>query len=142
MDYEIVEGLTTADIAFRAYGSSLSDLFLSASHALISIMLKDENSIEGTSDKRIEMNDVNIEMLLVDFLNELLFYKDSELLLIKPKTISIHKGSVYELNCEAACEKINIKKHEFNVDIKAVTMHQLKIENNNEQWIATVIVDV
>jgi SHS2 domain-containing protein len=143
MPFEIIDEFTSADVAFKASGKDIEELFVSAAGALLSIMLENPNIVSKDIKKRIDLKNSELDLLLYEFLQELIFYKDSELLLLVPESITISKSAdVYLFSCDLAGEKIKREKHHFNVDAKAITMHKLKIEKQGDSWIATVIVDV
>ncbi len=142
-NFEIIDGVTRADIAFRAYGGTLPELFISSALALMSIMVENPEGILFTLSKGIELSNVDRELLLFEFLNEFIFYKDSELLLLKPESVEIEKVNCeHRLQCNARGEYIDRNRHIFNVDIKAVTMHGLSIACDGGQWYAVVVLDV
>jgi SHS2 domain-containing protein len=142
----MINDITRADIAFRAYGSDLGELFKSAADALLAIMVENPEEIGGDTQKNIKLDNGNIEMLLYNFLQEFLFFKDSESLLLKAGQISQisieEKNGSYRLECITEGEKIDRKKHRFNVDIKAVTLHKFSVTRDDSGWSAIVVLDV
>jgi len=140
--YVIIDGISSADMAFKAKGLTINELFEICSFALLSIMLENPESVVGNIEKVINISNDSCELLLYEFLNEILYYKDAEQLLLVPKMINITISDTYSLSCHAAGEKISREKHEFITDVKAVTMHNLKIEFENNWWNAVVVVDV
>lgn len=84
-----------------------------------------------------------IDILLYDFLNELIFIKDAESLILLPKTINITKlNNVYLLDSIFNGENIDNTKHKLNVDVKAVTMHNLSANKTENGWEAVFILDL
>ena len=143
MNYEILDDITFADIAFRAHGSDLKELFIFSAEALIAIMIQNPQSIEDKIKKTVKLQNSNLEILLSDYLTEFLFFKDSDSLLLMPESIVISRNNeIYYLTGELMGETINHEKHEIAVDIKAVTMHNLKVEFTKNAWSSTVVVDV
>lgn len=143
MAYEIIDGISRADIAFRVHGNSVEEVFLFGGAALLSIML--QNPEELRTDRLIHFSceAPDLELLYVDFLQEFIFYKDSEALLLKPQSIEIKQlTDGFILTCAASGETINRSKHQFSADIKAITMHNLSVVNDHNLWTATVVVDV
>lgn len=142
-NFEIIDGVTRADVAFRAYGGTITELFASAALALMSIMLVNPEGIVFSTKRSIALDNRDRELLLFEFLNEFLFFKDSELLLLKPESVDIEEvDGEFRLQCDARGEHIDRNRHAFNVDIKAVTMHGLSVARESEQWFATVVLDV
>ncbi|MBI4017754.1 MAG: archease [Candidatus Aenigmarchaeota archaeon] len=140
MPYKFMEDVAWADIAFEATGRTLAELFESAALAVTNTMVRDLNGIHTKTMKRIEIEGRDVENLLFNFLQELVFLKDAELLLFSKIKIE----DMTETSCTAVLrgEKINPKKHSLIVDVKAVTMHMFKVERTSKGWRAQVILDV
>ncbi|MBU5537508.1 MAG: archease [Candidatus Aenigmatarchaeota archaeon] len=143
MPYKFLEDVAIADVAFEATGKTLKELFESAALAITSTQVKDLKSVEHKVEKDIEVESDNIEMLLFNFLQELIFYKDAELLLFSKFDLEIFpENKKWKLKSKAYGEKLDMKKHELLVDVKAVSLHQFKVEETKEGWKANVIIDV
>jgi SHS2 domain-containing protein len=143
MPYEILDEITRADIAFRISGNDLDELFFSGAQALLSIMVDNPESISPKIERNLELNNSAIDMLLYNFLNELIFIKDAESLILLPKTISIiNSENVYLLKSIFNGEYIDNSKHELNVDVKAVTMHNLSANKIQNGWEAVFVLDL
>jgi len=143
MPYWYLDSLTTADIAFQASGKSIEELFLSSWDATLNVMVKDLNTIEKNTIKEITVKNSSIDLLLFDFLQELIFYKDAEQLFLRIDSLRIQKpDGQYQLSAEARGEPINQTRHELIVDVKAVTFHFFKVEQVHGEWQATVVLDV
>ena len=85
----------------------------------------------------------NLDYLLFDFLEDLLVYKDSEQLLFSKFEVDVQeKDGVYSLSCNAYGEKLNPKKHEQKVDVKAITMHLFEVKKEGKLWKAQVLIDI
>jgi SHS2 domain-containing protein len=48
----------------------------------------------------------------------------------------------FQLSVKAYGEKLDMKKHELLVDVKAVSLHQFRVEETKDGWVASVILDV
>jgi len=143
MDYEIIEEITHADIAVRVKGSSLDELFVKSGRALISEMVENPGDISFLIIKEGNLTGDSIELMYFEFLNEILFFKDAERVLLIPEIVKISDVSG-SLNCDyRLCgEKIIRGKHNFKVDVKAVTMHGLRIYKENDLFVAEAVFDV
>ena len=139
MKYKFLEH--TADIMFEAYGKTLNELFENAALATEETMIE-LKEIKLKTLKEVEFKNDNVEKLLYDFLSELIFLKDAELLLfskIKVKIKLVKK--IYELKAILSGERLT-NKHKQKVDVKAVTFHKFKIEKINNNYLARVILDI
>ncbi|MBN2039645.1 MAG: archease [Spirochaetes bacterium] len=143
MNFEILEGITQADAAFRIYGRDLKELFRSGAGALFSVMISNADCVKRAIEKKVELENESIDLLLHDFLQEIIFFKDSESLILFPEAIDIaESGNTYKLKCSFQGEGIDVKKHQLKIDVKAVTFHNLKVEKIRNEWTGTFVLDV
>jgi SHS2 domain-containing protein len=143
MPYTILDDIVSADVAFAASGKDLAELFISCASALLAVMLEFPERLETHVRKEIRLASGETDILLYNFLQELLFYKDADSLLLLPEKIEfINSGKNIELKCIAAGEHIVRDRHIFHVDVKAITMHRFSVSQRDGQWLATVVLDV
>ena len=143
MDYELIEDITHADVAVRIKAVSYDELFVKSGRALMSEMVENPGDISPLILKEGVFSGDNIELLFFEFLNEILFFKDAESLLLLPEKISVTENDdVYKCSFRLAGEKIIRDKHIFRVDVKAVTMHGLRIYKENDLYVAETVFDV
>ena len=143
MSYKFLEDVAIADVAFEATGKTLKQLLESSALAVTNTMVKDLDSIEHKVEKKFTVEGDNAEKLLFNFLQELIFYKDAELLLFNKFELDITpKKNQFQLSVKAYGEKLDMKKHELIVDVKAVTYHGFEIKETKEGWKAKIIIDI
>lgn len=144
MSYHYLDDFATADIAFEAEGESLEQVFVAAAEATMNVMVEELRSIEARVEKRIEATNRELDMLLFDLLQELIYYKDAEQLLLRVKEITITEGrdGTYLLAARAEGEKLDPERHEQRADVKAVTLHQFRLQKTGGIWKALVILDI
>ena len=134
MGFEEVEH--TADEALRIFGTDLVELFLSAAAGLTHLMAADVSEISTEIEKNIELNAIDAESLLVEWLGELAYWAESEMLVFKK--FRIQKATNSYLKAKMFGGKISrLGKH-----IKAVTYHNLKIQKASDGLEATIVFDV
>jgi SHS2 domain-containing protein len=143
MPYEYLDDIATADVAFIAWGATVEELFIAASDAVLNVMVKSLDAVERSEERRLELESDELEMLLFDLLQEIIFFKDADQLLLRIGSVRIRSadGSV-SLTAEAFGEKIDPAKHELIVDVKAVTFHRYRVEQTPRGWEAMVILDI
>ena len=129
----------TADLGVTVYGATREELFQNAAaalyHALGEFRLKSERR---TQHLKLEEN--SIEELLVAFLGELLYRFDAHRLLFDQIEIrELNPGSLVTVVTGAEVDWATSKP---NYELKAVTYHQTKIEQTENGFRATVILDV
>ncbi len=143
MPYRYLEDIAIADVAFEAWGDTLDETFVAAADATMNVMVSDLNAIAGTESRAFQLTTEEIEMLLFELLQELIFYKDAERLLLRVPSVVIEEGQGgFSLTAEAFGEEINPEKHDLIVDVKAVTLHRFKVEKTPGGWQAFVILDI
>lgn len=131
----------TADIMFESYGNSLNELFENSALATEDTMIN-LKQIKHKIKKEINLENKNIENLLYDFLAELIYFKDAELLLFSKIKVNIKENNkIYELKSILEGEKLT-PKHEQKVDVKAITFHKFSIKKEDNNYKAKVILDI
>src|SRR5437763_13636353 len=89
MPYTYLEEIGTADIAFEATGRDLPELFRDAADATINVMIENIEAIQPLEIRRVELSNEKLDMLLFDLLQELIFLKDAECLLLRMREMQI-----------------------------------------------------
>ncbi len=127
---------------FEAYGKSLDELFENAAMAVSESMVKTKD-VKPKIAKTVKLQNAKLEMLLFDFLSELLYLKDAEQLVFSEFKVKItEKNGKFFLQAELKGDKLNMKTQEFRNDVKAITLHLFEVKKENGQWKAKVIVDI
>jgi SHS2 domain-containing protein len=143
MPYKYIEDVTMADVAFVAEGPTLKEMFESAGLATTNVMVKDLKTVRKKITKNIKLENDSIEKLLHSFLQEFVFWKDKGQLLFSDISVQLgEKNGKYILNASLSGEKIDPKKHEMLIDIKAVTWHKFSIEKKGKKWTCRVVLDI
>lgn len=132
-----------ADIYVEAWGASLEEAFEEAAKAMFESMV-DIEAVEPSRRVNVSIEAVSLETLLIDWLNELLYYVDAEgLLLSNFKVEKIEKtDGIYKLKGYAEGEPINPEKHELKIEVKAATYGLMKIEKTPEGVKLRVLFDI
>jgi SHS2 domain-containing protein len=143
MPYAYLEDVGIADIAFEATGCDLPELFTAAADATMNVMIDNLDAIESRETRQIELSNDNIEMLLFDFLQELIYFKDARRLLLRVRKTQIdEKGGAYFLKAKGAGEQLDATRHQQRADVKAVTFHGFYVKKRDDNWKARVLLDI
>jgi SHS2 domain-containing protein len=136
--FEFVD-ITTADVAFVAYGKDLNELFENAALAFFEIMIN-TNQVKPKIKREVKVDGDDLESLMFNWLNNLLIYVDGENLAFSKFDVRIDEE---KFNLDAVCrgEKIDIRRHEARTAVKAATYHKLEVKKE-KYWKARVIVDI
>lgn len=137
MDFEFLDH--PADIGFRARGSTLEQLFANCARALIAIIL-DPSEVHGTEQAILTAEGSDRESLLVNWLNEVLYYVDTKRLTFE--SFAVEFLSPEQVRTVAKFEARDPVRHPVRLSVKAVTYHQLCVSSVEGEWIAEVYVDV
>jgi len=132
----------TADVLFEAEAATLGELFAQCGLALeeSQIELKD---VETKEETVITGKNKKVDLLLFDFLDDLLFHKDADQLIFSKFDIKVEeKDGEFHLECKASGEKLDPKKHEQKVDVKAITLHLFEVKEIDGGWYAKVLLDI
>lgn len=125
----------TADIRLVVESSNINQLFataLAGMNELLDPVISDEDV--NIIEIMIESN--SIELLLIDFLSEILYLSNKNKTIYKVK--KINEISNKTIRCELYGSKIK----RFSEDIKAVTYHEAELVEENEIFKARVIFDL
>lgn len=132
----------TADVGFIARGQNLEELFENSAKALMNVMINLEG-VEEQLKREITLMGGTLEVLLYNWLSELLFIFDVEELIFKRFNMRIVKvKNEYFLRAEGFGEKFNVQKHGAGVEVKAVTYHMLEVKRENSWFKAKVLLDI
>ncbi|HEU4772198.1 MAG TPA: archease [Candidatus Udaeobacter sp.] len=143
MPYEYLEEIGTADIAFEATGRDLPELFRDAADATTNVMIDNIEAIQPCETRQIELSNDKLDMLLFDFLQELIFLKDAERLLLRTREAEIdERNQQYLFKAKVAGERLDAERHHQRADVKAVTLHGFSVERVNGGWKARVLLDI
>jgi len=135
--FEILEH--TADIGLRAWGATLQEAFENAATALSAIVVELDD-IEPRIAYPIAASGDDDQSLLVNWLNEALYYLDARRIVLRRFRIE-HFGDG-RVAGQAWGEPRDPIKHRPKVIVKGVTYHQLKIEQRPDGCQVQVFLDI
>lgn len=143
MPYRYLDDVATADAAFEAWGKTIEEMLTAAADATMNVMVEDLAAIERRAVKRFEIRADDLEMLLFALLQELIFFKDAERLLLRVAGLTFGQAEDgVVMVAEAVGEGIDPSRHALIVDVKAVTLHRFRVERTSRGWECTVILDI
>ena len=143
MPYTFIDDVAIADVAFEAWGDSLESMFRSAAEATVNVMVEDLDSIGEQVHQSVRVESEARDLLLLNFLQEFIFYKDAQQLLLRPAEIDIQQTEGrFVADARLVGEKMDRQRHSLLVDVKAVTLHRFQVEETERGWEAFVILDI
>jgi protein archease len=137
----------STDAFVQAHGSSLEVLFENCAMGLVNIMF-DIDKVENRQSETITAYGANLENLLLDWLEKVLLKILIEQIVLSRFSIRVYEKHTnveekkYFLEAQVGGEKVNYGKHNYKIEIKAVTYHELKIRRAGTSYVATFLVDL
>lgn len=139
--FEFVEG-ATGDLTFVALGPTVETAFVGAGEALLAATVEEPKTVERREHRSVVFEEPDLELLLVRFLNELVYLRDAEELLLHPERVEIVWDDPVKLRADLAGERIDRRRHALASDVKAATAHGLRVAKTTDGWTATATLDV
>ena len=132
--YEYFEA--TADIGLRAFGKDLNQAFENAGLAMFNI-ISDTSGIAPKREIEFEITSEDEVSLLYDYLEELLFYHETEFMLFSEFYVEID-GNLH-LSAKILGEEIDWDRHERKTEIKAVTFHKMDVKRAENVEVQAIV---
>ncbi len=139
MAFRFLENVTRADVCFEATGKTLSELFTSAALATISTMANPK-SVKPKLERTIVKKTDNVETLLFEVLEEIIYLKDVDGMVFSDVSCSVDEKKL-EVRATLHGDKMNPKTQELHQDVKAITMHYYKVEKKKD-WKTQIVLDI
>ena len=128
-----------ADMGVRGIGVTREEAFEQAAVAM-SAVITDPAGISATEEVEIRCQAPDDELLLVDWLNALIYEMATRKLLFGRHEVHIKEHS---LSARAWGEPMDPAKHQLAVEVKGATYTALRVaQEANGEWVAQCVVDV
>lgn len=144
-EFEVVPH--TADLKIRAYGINLEELFKNALKGMFTCIKPQSPQIhyqhdlitisKYTVEHKVIIESDNQEQLLVDFLSEALYLSDTN----NEAYFDATFNALEDTYLESIIYGVKVTGFELS-EIKAVTYHDLEIEQIDSLWVATLVFDI
>jgi|TARA_B100001750_G_C15521084_1_gene611615 SHS2 domain-containing protein len=129
MSYKHLEHSTDAIIEVTA--PNLQNAFEIAGKSVVETIL-DSSKIDEKSKKTVYVTGKDLRYLLYNWLEEIVILTITDGFAAKKISVKIDKNDVYRIHAVLFGEEIDIKKHEFKVEVKSPTFHEMYIEQGNQ----------
>ena len=133
--FELIEH--TSDVGIMACGETLAEAFANSACGMFSI-IADLDNVNEDESRRVEITGDDVEGLLFEWLNYLLYLFDVENLLFSRFEIEEFEDTRLSAVCHG--EKYNPSRHRLKSGIKSATYHMLEVDREKNQ--VRVIFDV
>ena len=114
-----------ADLGIEAWGETVAQAFEQAATGLMSVIV-DLSSVGTQASREVTLQASDLEVLLVKWLTEVLYLYDGESFVGREFNIDPLQDST--LRATIRGEEFAAEKHATQLDVKAVTYHQLNVE--------------
>jgi SHS2 domain-containing protein len=133
----------TSDLCFAARGATLPEVFAAAAEALLDATVEHREALHAAEERRLELTEPDLELLLLRFLNELIYLRDADGLLLRPRELRVEElPGQARLVAELVGERLDPARHHLRCDVKAATAHGLALAREGGRFRATVTLDV
>ena len=129
MSYKYLEHATDALIEVNA--KTLEDAFSVAGKSVVDTII-DLKNIQEIEEKNINVKGRNLLNLLYNWLEEIVTITITDGFAIRNFSVNIKKNKEYQIVSKVSGEKLDLKKHNFKVEIKSPTFHLMEINENDE----------
>ncbi|HKA32950.1 MAG TPA: archease [Candidatus Binatia bacterium] len=129
----------TADLGIEAAGANPAELFAAAAEGFYSLVV-DPAGVEPKQEIHVEASGSGWEELLQAWLSELL--AEFNLRGFVGKNCAVTRIEAERVHGTVKGETLDLTRHRFHTEIKAVTYHELKVWRDGGAWRARVIFDV
>jgi SHS2 domain-containing protein len=134
----------TADLGLRVRAADLNGLFAEAGKGLFSLVVANLDDVRPVDTVAFEIAGTDVEYLLFDWLNELLYTFDTRQIVLVEFDVTVFDGTVSGdgLKATARGEPFDRARHRLEHEVKAITYHELKVVQEKTGWLAELIVDI
>ncbi len=127
-----------ADIGVRGFGESLEEAFEHAALAMTAAVT-DPRKVAPSREIDVECEAPDSEMLLVDWLNAIVYEMSTRNMLFGRFEVHVNDGG---LSGKAWGEEINTARHDPGVEIKGATYTSLRVgRERGGAWVAQCVID-
>lgn len=127
-----------ADIGVRGIADSLDLAFVQVALAMTAV-IADVDTIKADEMVAVECHGRDSELLLVDWLNALIYEMAVRKMLFSRFEVKIGNGVLIG---KAWGEQVDVVKHRPAVEIKGATYTELRVVQENNQWLVQCVIDV
>ena len=139
--YRVLDDVALADCALEVEGGSLNDLFETAAIALAELMV-DPATVDASIERRITLSAESIDLLLYDWLSELIYRKDRDREVFPRTRVHVGGDGPFTLEANVHGAVIDRTRTGLRADPKAVTFHRFAVTSADGTWRAQLVIDI
>ena len=137
--YSYPPGGPPADLLVEGRGKTLGEAVANVALGMLNMI----TPLEGISEKetyRAEVEGSDLQSLIFNLLDEVLFLNDSDGLTAKSLTVDVDEANL-KARAVARGERFSAATHQVGIAVKAVTYHMMKIEKIPEGYSVRMVFD-
>jgi SHS2 domain-containing protein len=129
----------TADLGLRVRAVDLPTLLAEAGKGLASMIVANLDEVRLVEERKIEIDGADQDYLVFDWLSELIYVYETQHLVLCDFDVKLTE---FGLVANARGERLDPQRHVLDHEVKAITYHELKLEETSVGWLLEVIVDI
>jgi SHS2 domain-containing protein len=114
------------DAVIEAYGRTLEEAFENAARGLNDTMI-DLKTVRPDREIKIVAEGHDLHSLLFDWLDKVMLLLVADGIVMSEFSVKIKHNDTYSLEGVAKGERLDLDRHHYRVEIKAVTYHEMEI---------------
>jgi SHS2 domain-containing protein len=141
-EFEFVEG-ATSDISFVARGDTREQALAAAADALLAATVVEPDEVGDDEARHVVLEEADLELLLLRFLNELVYLRDAEGVVLRARQLHLTQGpDGHRLEADLVGSRWVRERHGSAAEVKAATAHGLALREVDGRWEARATLDV
>src|SRR5437660_384674 len=117
MTYRFLEDIAVADVACEIEAATLDQIFAEAAEAFLKVQIENLEAVRPLQEQSFQLENAQVDLLLYHFLQELIYFKDAQKLLLLPDKIAVTSApNGFLLNASLKGETLQPERHHQVVD--------------------------
>jgi SHS2 domain-containing protein len=137
--YRFLDHMT--DAVIEAYGQTLEEAFENAAKGVNDTMV-DLKTIKPRKEIKISAKGHDLHSLLFDWLDKVMLLMVADGIVMSEFSVRINQDNGYSLMGVARGEKLDLDRHRYKVEIKAVTYHEMAVEQEKGKATVRFLLDL
>lgn len=129
------------DAVIEAYGATLAEAFEQAARGLHHTMI-DLDDVRPTESVTIEATGHDLYSLLFDWLDKVMLLLVADRMVLSEFHAKISRNGAYTLKAVAKGEMLDLARHKYKVEIKAVTYHEMEVSEGKSGVTVRFLLDL
>ncbi|HJS68955.1 MAG TPA: archease [Nitrososphaera sp.] len=129
------------DAVIEAYGQTLEEAFENAAKGVNDTMV-DLKTVKPRKEIKIAAKGHDLHSLLFDWLDKVMLLMVADGIVMSEFSVKIRQNNGYSLTGIAKGEKLDLDRHRYKVEIKAVTYHEMDVRQEKGKATVRFLLDL